>query len=499
MHGFIEDGAWDNLLREIRKKRCTPIVGPRVAEHLLGSRAEIAERWADTYKYPLDPKDRSNLRQVAQYVEVKRRRRVLIDELVDYLCRALQERYGDILSEVQREAEPSEQLLNALINEVVINKQKRDPYDPHLILAELKQNIYVTAAFGNLLGSAFAQSKIDHVVEACNWKREREFQSVFDTDPNYNPDENRPLVYHLFGRINECDSLVLTEDDYFDFLISVCTETELIPTKVWKALTDTSLFFVGFRITDWEFRVLLRLISSRESKEKLKDFEHVAVQVDPSADDFKSPETVREYLGNYFGEQLYAVNIYWGEIGDFMRELKAHLDQPSIMPAKAGDRPTAPIKLEQPIDLVYSYAHGDEDLINELDKHLSTLKEKGWIRTWHDRSIRGGEKWEQEINENFDKAKIILLLVSADFLSSDFIRIKELPRAMERHEKNEACVIPVILRECDWEEHIIGQLEALPKSGTAITSWANRDEAFKQVAEGIREVIERMAREDHAV
>ncbi|QDT42653.1 hypothetical protein Pan241w_27400 [Gimesia alba] len=150
-----------------------------------------------------------------------------------------------------------------------------------------------------------------------------------------------------------------------------------------------------------------------------------------------------------------------------------------------------------PKSLFYSYSHEDEELRNELEKHLSLLKHQGIIREWHDRQILGGEEWKYEIDENLENADIILLLISASFHASDYCYTKEMDRALERHDAGEAVVIPVILRDCDWHSALYGKLQALPKDGKPITgpAWHNRDEAFTDVARGIRAVVSKKKRQ----
>ncbi len=143
-----------------------------------------------------------------------------------------------------------------------------------------------------------------------------------------------------------------------------------------------------------------------------------------------------------------------------------------------------------PTEVFYSYSHKDEDLHDELEKHLSILRRQGVITGWHDRKITAGTEWAGEIEEHLNTAKVILLLISADFLASDYCYDLEMRRAMERHENGEAQVIPVILRKVDWRGAPFGKLQALPTDAKPVTSWSNRDEAFTSIAEGIRKAIE---------
>jgi len=140
-----------------------------------------------------------------------------------------------------------------------------------------------------------------------------------------------------------------------------------------------------------------------------------------------------------------------------------------------------------PVKIFFCYAREDETLLNKLKSHLKPLQREGLIEIWHDRDISAGKEWEREINEQLNAAQIILLLVSSDFLNSDYCYGIEMKRAIERHERQEVRVIPVILRHIYWQG-MLGKLQALPKDGIPITDpyWHDLDKAFLDVARGIR-------------
>jgi CheY-like chemotaxis protein len=144
----------------------------------------------------------------------------------------------------------------------------------------------------------------------------------------------------------------------------------------------------------------------------------------------------------------------------------------------------------EPVDLFYSYAHEDEKLRDELDGHLALLRRKGVIRPWHDRGIVPGQKWDETIDARLSTADLILLLVSMDFLNSDYIWGKELATAIVRAERGDASVVPVLLRAVDIEGAPFAQLQGLPTDLRPVTSWPNRDEAWTDVAKGIRRAVE---------
>jgi hypothetical protein len=112
------------------------------------------------------------------------------------------------------------------------------------------------------------------------------------------------------------------------------------------------------------------------------------------------------------------------------------------------------------------------------------------IETWHDRMIAAGDEWKGAIDRHLEEADIILLLVSADFLASNYCWDVEMKRALERHDAREARVIPIILRSVDWQGAPFARLQCLPKDAIAVAAWANEDEAFTDIARGIRRAIE---------
>jgi hypothetical protein len=145
------------------------------------------------------------------------------------------------------------------------------------------------------------------------------------------------------------------------------------------------------------------------------------------------------------------------------------------------------------IEVFYSYSHVDEPFRAQLVNHLALLRRQGVIANWHDRGISAGTEWKQQIDSHLESAGIILLLVSADFLASDYCYDVEMTRALERHERGEARVTPIILRPCDWMKAPFGKLQALPRDAKPVTTWSDRDEAFLDVARGIRAVAEQLA------
>jgi hypothetical protein len=151
---------------------------------------------------------------------------------------------------------------------------------------------------------------------------------------------------------------------------------------------------------------------------------------------------------------------------------------------------------ESPISLFISYSHEDEKLKEQLLKHLMPLKRLGLISEWHDRKLAAGDNWAQEISDNLSSSRIILLLISIDFINSKYCYDIELEKALELHESGQAIVIPIILRNCMWQHTPFAKYQALPKDGKAVKAWQDIDEAFASIAEGIKAKAEELLEEE---
>ena len=136
-----------------------------------------------------------------------------------------------------------------------------------------------------------------------------------------------------------------------------------------------------------------------------------------------------------------------------------------------------------------SYSHKDERYRERLDISLAQLRRDNVISTWHDKKILPGEEWDREIDENLNSADLVLLLVSPDFLASDYAYSREMAQALERHKYGSVIVVPIILRPSDWLHSRLAPLQALPSRGRAVSSWPNRDAAWLDVVQGLRRII----------
>lgn len=304
---------WASLLGRIKEGKCTPILGYGLLETVLGSKREIAQSWADTYKFPMEPSGREDLPQVAQYLISAQDELFPHEELGRYLMKRLSERYG---LQIDPERAPIEQL-DKLLVQVIQARRAQEPAEPHWVLANLPFKVYITTNPDNVLVSSLSDAGKTPHVELCPWN-----VYLRDAPPEYDdtPTKDTPLVFHLFGQLQEPDTLVLTEDDYFDYLIGVTSNRDLIPEVVLGKQTRTQLLFLGFQLDDWNFRVLFKSLL-RPGAMAARGYEHVAVQIDPDEDRLLDAKRAKQNLEKYFGKNKIA--IYWGSAEDFLQELRS--------------------------------------------------------------------------------------------------------------------------------------------------------------------------------
>ena len=141
------------------------------------------------------------------------------------------------------------------------------------------------------------------------------------------------------------------------------------------------------------------------------------------------------------------------------------------------------------MDAMISYAHEDEAALDRLHVHLAVLRGEGLIEAWFDRKILPGDVIDAEINEKLESYGLFLLLVSPDFLASDYCVNREMKRALERHHSGDARVVPIIVEPCDWQATSLSELKALPKNGQAISEWSNENSAYLNVVQELRRVV----------
>jgi hypothetical protein len=330
------DTTWQNLRDQLDSGRFTPVLGPGLAESILGSRQDIARRWVKRWQIPLASHNQGDLAQVAQYlmVQLQGAAGAVRGHLIDYLWEEIGKR--------SKRAEPGDPFWDLPLNrakpedaitEVGRRLRTTDPGDPYRVAAALPVSVYVTTGVTDLLQDALREADPPrdpitmsfpwNSIPDLDWFEDRYEPTIEDLEE---PTEERPLVYHLFGRLVRPRSLVLTEQDYFDWLAAWLTRRKDIPPVVSNSLIAKSLMFVGFRLDDWDFRVVFNAVKSFGGRELFKENLHVGVQLSPDSQ-LIEPEAAQEYFESYFGEDK--VSIYWGETRHFFDEFRAQTGLPT--------------------------------------------------------------------------------------------------------------------------------------------------------------------------
>lgn len=331
--GFGDDPnafeKWPRLLSSISDGSATPILGSGLHEALTGSSRDLAQALADESRFALAAVDREDLPQVSQYFAVTQDVPTLRRSLLEKQWQLVVGNYGADVAAAVRSDNPKSLDREALVDryEALLEgarqaRLSRGEEEPYALLASVPFRIYLSTNPDSLLEHALAAVGRPPEVAVCEWNdRMQPHENPFDRDPGYRPDAKKPLVYRLFGRFADPESLVLTEDEYFDYLIGVTTNKDLIPAAVRRALADTALMFIGFRMDDWSFRVLFRSIMNQSGGSRRSRYAHVAVQIDPEEGRIIEVDAARRYFETYFHGSEIA--IYWGSVEDFVRELAA--------------------------------------------------------------------------------------------------------------------------------------------------------------------------------
>jgi CHAT domain/SIR2-like domain len=318
-------GAWGNLTAMIDSDppRLTPVLGPGLADGIVGSRQEIALRWVRSWNMPIAEHAQGDLARVAQYLRVVSSPGRVSVELQRYLRAELAEHRrnaqgADPFAKLDglAENERPEKVIEA-VGKVL---RDRDEGDPYRVVAALPAAVFVTTGWTDLLQDALrARGKVP-VTRSFRWigdGKDRPRRRTLLPAPAV----DSPLVYHLFGRLDDPDSLVLTQDDYFEWLTAWIGRRSDIPGPVMTALTNNTLLFLGYRLDDSDFRVVFQSIKSFGGGINTRRLQHIGVQLKPE-NQMIEPEAAQRYLDSYLKEDR--VDIYWADTRAFLDELRLH-------------------------------------------------------------------------------------------------------------------------------------------------------------------------------
>ncbi len=322
--GFGGDGKnefekWKAICAQVRKGEFIPILGPELGEDIAGGTGELANQLAEQHAFPLAAHERGDLAKVTQYIATNQNRvyvqEVVENEFLRRLVGRLEESGGD-------GTKTRSEYLDLAVARCLAN-----PEHPYRTLSELPAVVYVNAGYDTLLYRSLKAAGRNPEAVFAPW---RGIEVPKQPAPrNLSPTPQEPWVYHIFGLHGKPyrDTMVLTEDDFFDYLIASSRLDLLLPGLAGR-LMQSSLLFLGFRLDDWRFRVLFRLIVTRQGAETMKELSHVGVQVDPDEQSLADVKRARKYMESYFQGDATApeISIYWGSAGDFLKELTRKME-----------------------------------------------------------------------------------------------------------------------------------------------------------------------------
>jgi hypothetical protein len=300
----LDADTWEVLLDKVDSGKCTPFLGAGLNWGILPLGEQIASEWALKWKYPLT--DGRDLARVSQFLAI---------------------RFND-------STKPKLEAQRYLQARPLPDFQADDPrLTCYKVLAALPLPVYVTTNYDGLLAAALAHEGKQARRELCRWNSA--LRRNLPPLDGQRPTQESPLIFHLHGSIDIMESIVITEDDYLDFLVNVKpTDQRVVPPRIQQALADSSLLFIGYSLKDINFRVLFRaLVQSLElSQRKLS----IAVQIDPS-DHVGDLDAAKEYLNVYF--KNWNIKMYWGSATQFAEEFRSKWRNRHAAGIGFGNRP----------------------------------------------------------------------------------------------------------------------------------------------------------------
>jgi len=311
---------WDGLIDQIHDGNLVPILGGGLWEPFVGAQSDVSRNWAMKRQYPLAAALQSHLHHVAQYISTTQGKAFALNDCVRELNEQLLERWPELADEPEDSSERPQQRLLRLASEARKLYLKKHTHEAHQILAGLSCPLYITTNRGNLLSDALREAGKEPHEEHPIWREEDAFSESPETP--LVPTVDNPLLIHLFGHLADKQSVVLTEDDFFEYMIGMSRlHNQRQPSVIQEKLTDAGLMFLGFRIDDWEFRVLIHLLRSLQGSKLRGFYKNVAVQLDPEEGKGSDLDKTRKYLEKYFNAPAMQIEVYWGSAEEFLKEL----------------------------------------------------------------------------------------------------------------------------------------------------------------------------------
>jgi hypothetical protein len=289
----LREEDWAELFFKIKDKECIPFIGAGASSSWLPLGKDIATTWTKEYGYPLG--DSHQLARIAQFLAIKEDNDMYPKNI---LSRLIKEKRAPDFS---------------------LEKYRNTSY---AVLADLNLPIYITTNYDKFMEAALQSRGKEPVSEFCRWNKLGEaggITSIFDHNTQYTPTKARPLVYHLHGIIDKPQSMVLTEDDYIDFIVTLSSNNNIIPPAIRRLMATSSLLFIGYSLEDINFRIIFRgIVDNLGARYQLSS---VGVLLFPSGIVEDKQNEAQKYLECYT-RKMFNIRVYWGTADEFSSELR---------------------------------------------------------------------------------------------------------------------------------------------------------------------------------
>lgn len=311
---------WEGLIDQVREGTLIPILGSGLLESYVGTPAEFARRWGEKRECPT-ASGRWDQHQVAQYLSTTQGKGFAINDFVREATEQLLRHWPALQADADASSNEAAPLkLMRLLSAARELRLRKDGVEPFQILASLDCPLYMSIGMGNLLTDALEAAGKKPRIELSQWRDDN--RRAEETSSSAPPTVTEPLVAQLYGNLHNKRSVVLTEDDFFSYLIGMTEmQSRPRPSFIQERLSDAGLMFLGFRIDEWEFRVFVHLLQSLQGGKLRGFYKNVAVQVDPEDGRGGDVNRVRRYLEKYFATPAMQIEIFWGSSEDFLLEM----------------------------------------------------------------------------------------------------------------------------------------------------------------------------------
>ncbi len=425
---------WKNIIKDLNRQRCIVLLGPKLATfNQGGENVLIEEALAEHIAELLEDNDveyeasaRNNLSYVAQrFLTIPGVRNVdLEDTVYDFL--------DDNTEEIP--------IVYTQIAELPVYMVINTTPDTFMLRALRKAGKRPMFSYYNF--------QLNH--------NSRRGESSEELDL-HNIGTDRPLVYNIFGSLEDPESLVITENHQLDYIRNLVQGNPPIPDTILSQFDRRkSYLFLGFNVENWQYRLFLDTVN----------MENNSAAVSPKVKGLQTSKVTESFFKDRFGFDF---------VEDEVEGFVANLHQQMVNPDTV-----------KKYHIYISYAHNDEHLLEGLTKAFIPQETRGLITVWHKGLLMAGESQNEAIQKNIEKADVVLLLVSADLLADDEVMDVEMQWISARKKSRDVKVIPVVGRACDWQSHPdFSELLPLPEDGTPIESgssrWRSNDDAYLEI------------------